>query len=66
MTNDELKLQSWDREAYDVIIPELSKLFKKRRWEAESVAIALRFFLEDVKVQFPQVGEKNGNPHTIR
>lgn len=55
MTNDELKLQSWDREAHDVIIPELSKLFKKRRWEAESVAIALRFFLEDVKVQFPGV-----------
>lgn len=65
MTNDELKLQSWDREAHDVIIPELSKLFKKRRWEAESVYVALEYFLKDLRKQFPQVegndGTKTGN-----
>jgi hypothetical protein len=70
MTNDELKLQSWKREAADVIIPELTKLFKKRRWEAESVYVALEFFLKDLKKQFPLlinkgIKERQGSRSTM-
>lgn len=49
------------REAADEIIPELAKLFKKRRWEAESVYIALEFFLKDLVKQFPAVEGKDAD-----
>lgn len=41
------------REAEEQIIPELSKIFRKRRWEAKSVEISLEFLLEDLRKQFP-------------
>lgn len=60
-----MQMNSFLREAKEHIIPELSRLFAKRRWEVGSVHVALEYFLQDLRKQFPSVGETNADSHEV-